>query len=108
MKKIAIVLAFLMALLNSEELQLNLKDFANLASSNSKVDILISDEIDPNDFYFYSDKNSDISISHFRKAIEIKGLKLVLTENFYSFTQIFLSILFRTFFYNFFAVSRTF
>ncbi|MBQ7270885.1 MAG: type II and III secretion system protein [Campylobacter sp.] len=89
MKKIAIVLAFLMALLNSEELQLNLKDFANLASSNSKVDILISDEIDPNDFYFYSDKNSDISISHFRKAIEIKGLKLVLTEKFYYVDKIY-------------------
>lgn len=89
MKKIAIVLAFLMALLNSEELQLNLKDFANLASSNSKVDILISDEIDPNDFYFYSNKNSDISISHFRKAIEIKGLKLVLTENFYYVDKIY-------------------
>lgn len=69
--------------LNASEILLNLRDFANLASNNSSVDILISDEVDPNDFYFYTSKGSDISIGHFRKAIETKGLKLILTENFY-------------------------
>ena len=72
-----------MALINAKEIEVNLLDFANLASENSKTDILLSDEIEPNNYYFYTSKNSEIKIGHFRKAIESKGLKLILTDDFY-------------------------
>lgn len=82
MKKILLILICLISLYSSE-IKLNLLDFANLASKNSNVDILISDDINVNDFYFYTSNASNIKISHFRKAIESKNLKLVLTDNFY-------------------------
>jgi len=67
----------------ASEVKLNLLEFANLASVNSNTDILISDDINPNEFYFYTNKGSRVSISHFRKAIEIKGLRLVRNSDFY-------------------------
>ncbi|MDA3053110.1 type II and III secretion system protein [Campylobacter sp. JMF_01 NE2] len=82
MKKLfLIVLAFIVV--SANEIEVNLHDFANLASENSQTDILISDEIDPNNYYFFTSKNSLIKINHFRKAIESKGLKLILTDDFY-------------------------
>ena len=83
MKKVLFLVLFILSSAFSEEIKLNLLDFANVASHNSKIDILISDEIDPNSFYFYTAKNSNITIKHFRKAIESKGLKLILTDGFY-------------------------
>ena len=83
MKKVLFLALFILSSALSEEIKLNLLDFANVASHNSKIDILISDEIDPNSFYFYTAKNSDVTIKHFRKAIESKGLKLILTDGFY-------------------------
>ncbi|MDA3056773.1 MULTISPECIES: type II secretion system protein GspD [unclassified Campylobacter] len=83
MKKVFLIITFCMALINAKEIEVNLLDFANLASENSKTDILLSDEIEPNNYYFYTSKNSDIKIGHFRKAIESKGLKLILTDDFY-------------------------
>ena len=82
MKKVLFLVLFILSSAFSEEIKLNLLDFANVASHNSKIDILISDEIDPNSFYFYTAKNSDVTIKHFRKAIESKGLKLILTDGF--------------------------
>ena len=83
MKKVFLIITFCMALINAKEIEVNLLDFANLASENSKTDILLSDEIEPNNYYFYTSKNSEIKIGHFRKAIESKGLKLILTDDFY-------------------------
>ena len=83
MKKVFLIITFCMALTNAKEIEVNLLDFANLASENSKTDILLSDEIEPNNYYFYTSKNSEIKIGHFRKAIESKGLKLILTDDFY-------------------------
>ena len=70
--------------LSAAETKINLLDLANLASENSKVDILFSDKINPNDFYFYTPKATNISIEHFRKALNSKNLRLVYTDkNFY-------------------------
>ena len=57
MKKVLFLALFILSSALSEEIKLNLLDFANVASHNSKIDILISDEIDPNGFYFYTAKN---------------------------------------------------
>jgi len=83
MKKIILVLVLSLSQLLASEVKLNLLEFANLASVNSNTDILISDDINPNEFYFYTNKGSRVSISHFRKAIEIKGLRLVRNSDFY-------------------------
>lgn len=83
MKKIILVLVLSLSQLLASEVKLNLLEFANLASVNSNTDILISDDINPNEFYFYNNKGSRVSISHFRKAIEIKGLRLVRNSDFY-------------------------
>ena len=83
MKRILLALVLSLNLLLASEVKLNLLEFANLASVNSNADILISDDINPNDFYFYTNKQTKISISLFRKAIEVKGLRLVRSSNFY-------------------------
>ena len=83
MKRILLALVLSLNLLLASEVKLNLLEFANLASVNSNADILISDDINPNEFYFYTNKGSRVSISHFRKAIEIKGLRLVRNSDFY-------------------------
>ena len=83
MKKIILALVLSLSQLLASEVKLNLLEFANLASVNSNTDILISDDINPNEFYFYTNKGSRVSISHFRKAIEIKGLRLVRNSDFY-------------------------
>ena len=83
MKRILLALVLSLNLLLASEVKLNLLEFANLASVNSNADILISDDINPNDFYFYTNKQTKISISLFRKAIEVKGLRLVRNSDFY-------------------------
>ncbi|WP_298095275.1 type II and III secretion system protein [uncultured Campylobacter sp.] len=83
MKRILLALVLSLNLLLASEVKLNLLEFANLASVNSNIDILISDDINPNDFYFYTNKQTKISISLFRKAIEVKGLRLVRNSDFY-------------------------
>lgn len=83
MKKL-ILLVLICLHLSAAETKINLLDLANLASENSKVDILLSDKINPNDFYFYTPKATNISIEHFRKALNSKNLRLVYTDkNFY-------------------------
>lgn len=83
MKRILLALVLSLNLLLASEVKLNLLEFANLASVNSNTDILISDDINPNNFYFYTNKQTKISISLFRKAIEVKGLRLVRNSDFY-------------------------
>ena len=83
MKRIILTLVLSLSQLLASEVKLNLLEFANLASVNSNTDILVSDDINPNEFYFYTNKGSRVSISHFRKAIEIKGLRLVRNSDFY-------------------------
>lgn len=84
MKHILILILFLAISLTAAETKLNLLDFANLVSENSKVDILLNDKIDPNEFYFYTSKQSNLNIEHLRKALVSKGLRLVYTDkNFY-------------------------
>lgn len=83
MKRILLALVLSLNLLLASEVKLNLLEFANLASVNSNTDILISDDINPNDFYFYTNKQTKISISLFLKAIEVKGLRLVRNSDFY-------------------------
>lgn len=63
MKKIFFLVLLAVICLRANEIELNLRDFANLSAKNSGVDIIISDEIDTNNFLFYTSKlKRDITI----------------------------------------------
>ena len=62
----------------------SLLDFANIASTNSKIEILISGDIKAKDFYFFSPySNSEIDLPVFKKMIEVSGFRLLKFDDFY-------------------------
>ncbi|WP_180383343.1 MULTISPECIES: type II secretion system protein GspD [Campylobacter] len=59
-------------------------DFANIASTNSKIENLISGDIKAKDFYFFSPySNSEIDLPVFKKMIEVSGFRLLKFDDFY-------------------------
>lgn len=84
MKKILII-AFLLALvLKAQIVKSNLLQFADLASVENKTQILISGSIVPDDYVFFtSSKNPKISLSLFKKMVELQGLKFLKLDDFY-------------------------
>ena len=52
MKKIILSLALLALSLDAVQIRNNLLEFANVAANTNKTQILISGDINPNDFYF--------------------------------------------------------
>lgn len=84
MKKILIT-AFLLALvLKAQIVKSNLFQFADLASVENKTQILISGSIVPDDYIFFtSSKNPKISLSLFKKMVELQGLRFLKLDDFY-------------------------
>lgn len=84
MKKILIT-AFLLALvLKAQIVKSNLLQFADLASVENKTQILISGSIVPDDYVFFtSSKNPKISLSLFKKMVELQGLRFLKLDDFY-------------------------
>ncbi len=84
MKKILII-AFLLALvLKAQIVKSNLLQFADLASVENKTQILISGSIVPDDYVFFtSSKNPKISLSLFKKMVELQGLRFLKLDDFY-------------------------
>ena len=84
MKKILII-AFLLALvLKAQIVKSNLFQFADLASVENKTPILISGSIVPDDYIFFtSSKNPKISLSLFKKMVELQGLRFLKLDDFY-------------------------
>lgn len=84
MKKILII-AFLLALvLKAQIVKSNLLQFADLASVENKTQILISGSIVPDDYIFFtSSKNPKISLSLFKKMVELQGLRFLKLDDFY-------------------------
>lgn len=84
MKKILII-AFLLALvLKAQIVKSNLFQFADLASVENKTQILISGSIVPDDYIFFtSSKNPKISLSLFKKMVELQGLRFLKLDDFY-------------------------
>lgn len=84
MKKLLII-AFLLALvLKAQIVKSNLLQFADLASVENKTQILISGSIVPDDYVFFtSSKNAKISLSLFKKMVELQGLRFLKLDDFY-------------------------
>lgn len=84
MKKILIVFFLASAALQAQIIKSNLIQFAELASSENKVEILVSGAISPDDFIFFTNsQNPKITLSLFKKMVELQGLKFLKFDDFY-------------------------
>ncbi len=78
------VLAVFCQLSQAAIIKNSLFDFANIASTNSKIENLISGDIKAKDFYFFSPySNSEIDLPVFKKMIEVSGFRLLKFDDFY-------------------------
>ena len=84
MKKIILSLALLALSLNAVQIRNNLLEFANVAANANKTQILISGDINPNDFYFFTDRVAvNVTIPLFKKMVELQGLRFLKMDDFY-------------------------
>jgi general secretion pathway protein D len=80
-----IVISFLLIsnFLKAETLEMNLVTFATYTSEANNINILIDEELKKENIVFIiNDKNSYL-LSAFRKAVTLRGLELIKTEEFY-------------------------
>lgn len=84
-KNLAFLTLLAVSSANCELIKTDLFSYANLASLNSKVDILISADIEPSEFmFFYNDEQkSSVTIDLFKKMLDVKGLYLFNSNDFY-------------------------
>ena len=84
MKKIILSLALLALSLDAVQIRNNLLEFANVAANTNKTQILISGDINPNDFYFFTDRVAvNVTIPLFKKMVELQGLRFLKLDDFY-------------------------
>ncbi|MBE6429705.1 MAG: secretin [Campylobacter sp.] len=82
--RLLVVLAVFCQLSQAAIIKNSLFDFANIASTNSKIENLISGDIKAKDFYFFSPySNSEIDLPVFKKMIEVSGFRLLKFDDFY-------------------------
>ncbi|MCV3393220.1 type II and III secretion system protein, partial [Campylobacter sp. IFREMER_LSEM_CL908] len=62
----------------------NIFEYAELASTYNNVDILVSSNINPDKYIFYTNKNfPNITLDVFESALKLQNLKLAFTGSFY-------------------------
>ena len=86
MKKIKATIIFFLLLSNllkAETLEMNLVTFATLISQENNINILIDEELKKENFVFIVNDKEPYLLSAFRKAVTLRGLELVMTEEFY-------------------------
>lgn len=88
MKKKFISLMLLAALaltsLSGAQVRNNLLEFANIAAKTNNTSILISGDLEVSDYYFFTDKtNVKITLSLFKKMVELQGLRFLKMDDFY-------------------------
>lgn len=84
MKRLIILICLITNFSFSSEIKLSLRDFANLVSENNRISIIVSSTASKGDYFFYTSNNkSFLTLNHFKKVIEDKGLELVKFDNFY-------------------------
>ncbi len=83
--KMKILVLFLVFLNNlySETLEINLSTFATYASEANNINILIDDDLKNQNIIFIINDKDSYMLEAFRKAVNLKGLELVKTEEFY-------------------------
>lgn len=85
-KKIIIIIFLILGIINNlkaETLELNLADFATFASEANNINILIDDNLKDENIIFIINNTDSYLLEAFRKAVSLKGLELVKTEQFY-------------------------
>jgi len=76
MKYLISILMF-SSFLFSDNINLNLKDFAQLVSNHNRVNIIVDNSIESNNFTFYIHETNNLYLlSAFKKMLELKGLIL--------------------------------
>lgn len=66
------------------QIKSNLLEFANIAASTNKTQILISGSLKPDDYYFFTDqKQVNVTLSLFKKMVELQGLRFLKLDDFY-------------------------
>lgn len=80
---IIVFLLLISNLLKAETLEMNLVTFATLTSEANNINILIDEELRKENFVFIVNDNEPYLLSAFRKAVTLRGLELVFTEEFY-------------------------
>ncbi|OCL90909.1 type II secretion system protein GspD [Aliarcobacter thereius] len=87
MRKLVFLILFLNSLY-SQSLKVNLVDFALHVSKNNNVSILVDDSIREHTFSFFIEKDKNISIEAFKKALLSKNLRLEKYNKFYFVSKI--------------------
>ena len=84
MRKILTILCLCFSFAFSKSFENNIFEYAYLASLSNDVDILVSSNISPKNYIFYTSKPyPKISLEVFEKALKLQNLKLAYTGNFY-------------------------
>ncbi|CUU74207.1 type II secretion system protein GspD [Campylobacter hyointestinalis] len=84
MKKIIAFLVALALTIQADQIKNNLLEFANIVSSSTQSEILISGDINPLDFYFFTPKETaNINLQIFKKMVELQGLRFLKLGSFY-------------------------
>jgi len=82
----SLIIFFIIVNLYCDSIEMNLKDFARLVSSQHHVNIIVDDDIKVNKFSFFVQNNkSIILLQAFKRMLELKKLKLIYdrTNKFY-------------------------
>ncbi|MDY2763226.1 type II and III secretion system protein [Campylobacter sp.] len=87
MKKLLIMTSLVLILVlevSAIQIKSNLLEFANIAANTNKTQILISGSLKPDDYYFFTDqKQVNITLSLFKKMVELQGLRFLKLDDFY-------------------------
>ncbi len=80
-----IVISFLLIsnFLKAETLEMNLVTFATYTSEANNINILIDEELKKENIVFIINDKDSYLLSAFRKAVTLRGLELIKTEEFY-------------------------
>lgn len=83
MKSSLMFLILISSILRAESLQVNLVTFAQYASEANSINILIDEELKKEKIVFIVNNKQSYLLTAFRKAVNLRGLDLVKTEEFY-------------------------
>lgn len=84
MKKQLVLILLSFSFLFGHTFSNNIFEYAELASTYNNVDILVSSNINPDKYIFYTNKNfPNITLDVFESALKLQNLKLAFTGSFY-------------------------
>lgn len=85
--KLLLLLISLSSFIKAETIYTDLLNFAELTSKFNNIVIVTDESIEGSNYYFIYQKETNLSLSMFRKMLEAKGLYLYRKDNFYYITD---------------------